>query len=101
MSGIRVAAPSQKRIVPAFMVKKLEGMVERTMIVFDKEGRRKEKLVQQDAGYLVSFPTKGHSIRVKDMADLRRLGFDRTIPLVDAENDDDDAVGEIPNVVAA
>lgn len=101
MSNLQIAAPAQRRIVPAFTVKRLEGTVDRTMIVFDKEGRRQEKVVKQDAGYLVSFPTKGHSIRVKDAAELKRLGFDRTIPLVDAEGDNDDVLGEIPNSVTA
>lgn len=101
MSNIQIAAPNQQRIVPAFMVQRLEGTVERTMIVFDKEGRRQEKVVKQDAGYLVSFPTKGHSIRVKDAAELKRLGFDRTIPLVDANGDNDDVLGSMPNTVVA
>lgn len=96
----RIAAPNRPRVVPAFMVQKLEGQVERTMIVFDKEGRKMEKTVKVDAGYLVSFPTKGHSIRVKDANELKRLGFDKTIPLVDDNADNDDVVGELTNPVA-
>lgn len=101
MSNVQIAAPARQRIVPAFVVQKLEGTVERTMIVFDKEGRKQEKVVKVDAGYLVSFPAKGHSIRVRDVAELKRLGFDKTIPLVDANGDNDDVFGDIPNPIAA
>jgi hypothetical protein len=99
--SMRIAAPNRVKIVPAFTVEKLEGERERTMIVFDKEGKRQEKLVKEPAGYLVKFPTKGHSIRVRNMEELKRLGFDRTIPLVDANSDDDDVLGDMPNTVAA
>lgn len=101
MSNVRVAAPQRQRIVPAFVVKKLDGTVERTLIQFDKEGKKYNKQVKVDAGYLVSFPSKGHSIRVKNAEELRRLGFDQTIPLIDDSNDDDDVLGYIPNSVEA
>jgi len=97
----RIAAPSTPRIVPAFVVKELEGEVEREMILFDAKGKKYTKKTKQPAGYIVSFPTKGHSIRVRNMDELKRLNFDRTIPLVDAQSDDDDVLGEIPNHVAA
>lgn len=93
----RISAPEMQRIVPSFIVKKLEGTVERNIIVFDKEGLKQIKTVKSPAGYMVSFPTKGHSIRVRDDADLRRLGFDRTIPLVNDNEDDDSIVGVMPN----
>ena len=96
-----IAAPARQRIIPAFVVKKLEGQVERTVIQFDKEGKKHDKTVKVDAGYLVSFPSKGHSIRVKDAAELKRLGFDQTIPLVDDGAENDDIVGYMPNSVAA
>lgn len=101
MAQVHMAAPGRPRIVPAFLVQKLEGTVERTVIAFDKEGRKFDKTVKVDAGYLVSFPSKGHSIRVKDAAELKRLGFDRTIPLVDDNADNDDVMGEMPNNIAA
>lgn len=101
MSRVSVAAPQRQRIVPAFMVQKLEGHVERTVIQFDKEGKKYDKTVKVDAGYLVSFPSKGHSIRVKDAAELKRLGFDKTIPLVDDGAENDDVVGHMPNHIAA
>lgn len=101
MSNISVAAPPKQQIVPAFVVRKLEGTVERPLIQFDKEGRKHEKMVKVDAGYLVSFPAKGHSIRVKDAAELKRLKFDQTVPLVDAGADHDDVLGYMPNNIAA
>lgn len=96
----RIAAPQKMRIVPAFMVQKLEGKYTRTLIQFDKEGKKHDKQVEVDAGYLVSFPMKGHSIRVKDAKELERLGFDQTIPLVD-DGDNDDVHGFIPNTINA
>ncbi len=99
--SLQVAAPNQRRIVPAFTVRKLDGKVERPMIKFDSKGKKHEEIVKVDAGYLVSFPTKGHSIRVKDAAELKRLGFDRTIPLVEDGTDNDDVLGFIPNSVTA
>lgn len=101
MNGMQIAAPNRQRIVPAFTVQKLEGQVERTVIAFDKEGRKYDKTVKVDAGYLVSFPTKGHSIRIRNVDELKRLGFDRTVPLVDDNADNDDVLGYMPNSIAA
>lgn len=95
----RIAAPSQPRIVPAFIVKELAGKIERELILFDKDGKKYKKRVEQPAGFMVTFPTKGHSIRVKNMDELKRLGFDQTIPLVDAESENDDVLGAIPNTI--
>jgi hypothetical protein len=96
MSDIRVAAPEQPRIRPAFTVQKLEGKVSRTIYDTDpKTGKRTERSVEFDAGYLVTM-YKGHSIRVLDDKHLKRLGFDKTIPLI---NNDGDEVGSIPNPV--
>lgn len=68
--------------VPPMVVQKLDGKVERTArrYVVDKEMSTPEKkryMMQEsieriDAGYLVTFPRKGHSIRV-DQAELDRL----------------------------
>lgn len=101
MSNLSIAAPARQRIVPAFVVQKLEGQVERTVIQFDKEGRKHDKIVKVDAGYMVSFPSKGHSIRVRNKEELKRLGFDRTVPLVDDGSENDDVVGYMPSNVAA
>lgn len=97
--SVQVAAPARQRIVPAFVVRKLPGTVEREVITFDKEGKRTTRLVKVDAGYEVSFPAKGHSIRVKNDAELKRLGFDKTVPLVDDGAEHDDVVGYMPNSV--
>lgn len=101
MSNVSIAAPARQRIVPAFVVTKLEGQVERTVIQFDKEGKKYAKTVKVDAGFLVSFPSKGHSIRVRNADELKRLGFDKTVPLVDDGSENDDVVGYMPNSITA
>lgn len=101
MSNVSVAAPMRQRIVPAFVVKKLDGQVEHTVIQFDKEGKKHDKVVKVDAGFMVSFPSKGHSIRVRSVDELKRLGFDKTVPLVDDGSENDDVVGYIDNNIAA
>lgn len=97
---VRIAAPARQRFVPAFMVQKLDGVIEREVIKFDTKGKKRVELVKEPAGYLVKFPSKGHSIRVRSDAELKRLGFDQTIPLVDDGSDNDDVVGSIPNSIA-
>lgn len=97
--AIHVASPQKQKIVPAFVVKELEGKVKRVIHGWDGKGEKTEKVVEEPAGFLVTFPVKGHSIRVSSVKELERLGFDQTIPLVDANSDDDDPVGEIPNYV--
>lgn len=92
-----VAAPEQRKIKPAFIVKKLEGTRTENIITFDAKGKRQMKTVEVDAGYLVKFPHRGHSIRVKTDAELARLGFDQTIPLLDQ---DGEPVGEIDNIIS-
>jgi hypothetical protein len=94
--GYSVAAPVERKIKPAFIVKKLEGTRKEVIIGWDAKGKRTPKEVEVPAGYLVKFPHRGHSIRVKNDADLARLGFDQTIPLLDA---DGEPVGEIDNII--
>ncbi len=98
MSNVRVAQPTKQRVRPAFTVQKLDGKRKKDIITIDAKGKRTPQTVDVDAGYLVSFP-KGHSIRVATDDDLRRLGFDRTIELVDMESDE--VVGVMPNPIAA
>lgn len=99
--GTRVAAPAKANIKPAFLVTKLEGKVDHTLIVYNDKNEREEKIVKEDAGYMVTFPIKGASMRVRTDAELRRLGFDRTIPLINEDGDDDEAIYEMPNSVMA
>jgi hypothetical protein len=91
--SMQIAAPDAPKIRPAFTVEKMEGKITREVINFDAKGKKVVTSVEADAGYFVKFP-KGHSIRVLDDAELHRLGFDRTIPLI---NDDGEEVGHIPN----
>lgn len=103
---IGMAAPAQKKYVPAFVVEKLDGQIERQLITFDEKGKKHIKTVKVDAGYLVKFPPKGrgdkgHSIRVGTAEELARLGFDQTIPIVDMDGDSDEPVSFIENRVAS
>ncbi len=90
----QVAAPSKPRPKPAFTVQKLEGKRVENIITFDAKGKRSVQSVEKEAGYLVRFPHKGHSIRVKTDDDLKRLGFDQTIPVLD---DDGEVVFDMDN----
>jgi len=101
MSKFQMARPNERKIVPAFMVRELEGKVKRIIHGWDAKGNKTEKEVEVPAGYEVRFPAKGHSIRVRNIAELKRLGFDQTIPLVDADAEDDDVEGYMPNSVGA
>lgn len=94
-----VAAPAKQRVRPAFMAQKLEGQVEREVISFDQKGKKVVNKVKVDAGYLVT-TARGNSLRVWTDEDMKRLGFDQNIPLVDFEHDGE-VVGAIPNPVAA
>lgn len=89
-----VALPPEKVIKPAFIVKKLEGTREQEIISFDAKKGKLVTKVEVDAGYLVKFPHKGHSIRVANEKELARLGFDQTVPLLNGEGD---VMGEIEN----
>lgn len=101
MSSFRAARPNERKIVPAFIVRELEGKVKRVLHGWDAKGNKTEKEVEVPAGFEVRFPAKGHSIRVRNASELRRLGFDQTIPLVDANAEEDDVEGYMPNTVAA
>lgn len=95
----RIAAPAERRVVPAFVVKSRDDKVKRDIIAFDAKGKKYTKTIEEPYGYEVYFPMKKHSIRVRTDADLERLELDRTIPLIDTKSDDDEAVGEIDNPI--
>lgn len=94
-----IARPNQPRVVPAFVVQERNEEVVRTVLTKDTKGNYKKVETKVPYGYHVSFPAKGHSIRVATASELKRLGFDKTIPLVDANSDNDDVLGEMPNSV--
>lgn len=91
-----VAMPEPDKIRPAFTVQKIEGTMPHRVNIFDKTTNRiKSKIVQEPGGYLVRF-RKGHSIRCRDEAHLKRIGAHvRLIPLV---NDEGDIKGMTPNI---
>lgn len=83
---VRVAAPARNAPQPAFTVRQVDGSVKRTIYFYDEKGKRQSSQVEEPIGFVVSFP-KGHTIRVKSEAELSRLGYDQSIPLVDANDD--------------
>jgi len=91
------AVPQEQQVRPAFTVRKLTGTVPHRVHIFDKEANRiRSKIVQEPAGYLVTF-YKGHSIRCRDEAHLRRVGAHlKFVPLIDAEGE---VKGAVPNLV--
>lgn len=95
---VMIGVPQEKRLKPAFTVKKLEGTRPHRVHIFDKNDHKiKSKVVQEDAGYLVT-TYKGNSIRCRDEAHLRQIGAGvRLIPLLD---DQGDPVGTIQNMMA-
>lgn len=97
----RMAAPNRPKYKPAFTVEKLDGKRDHTLIVYNGKGEKEEKLVKEDAGFLVRFPIKGASMRVRDEKELKRLGFDQTIPVINEDGDDDEALTYLPNSVTA
>jgi len=84
------------RITPAFEVEEIPGKVKRTKYKYDERdtGRTdakgnpikshvmKEYTDEEPAGYMVYF-ARGHSIRVRNDVELRRLGLDRSPYLSD------------------
>jgi len=95
-AGRMMAAPSRVQARPAFIVEKLPGMREQKVIKILPDGKRKETLVEVDAGYLVTI-SKGDSVRIGTLAELHRLGLDDVVPMVD---DDGEVQGYLENPVA-
>lgn len=87
-----MGALSHLKPVKPYEVTKLSGQVKRKVFSYEQTSTRKvrkkdgsydekavfalrESVKLEDAGYLVKFPN-GHSIRVRDDEELKRLGFD-------------------------
>lgn len=76
----------QQNIKPRYEVEFVDDTVTETHLV-RKDGRNVEKEVEVPYGYNVYFPA-GHSIRVRDKDELKRLGFDQPAELIDEETGD-------------
>ena len=87
---------AQEKVRPAFTVEPFSGDYFRTVVKKTEKGLVQEQ-VKSEGGYMVHFPKDNHSIHVTTDEELRRLGFDQAVPIV---NDDGDAVGVIPNPIA-
>lgn len=94
-----VAVLDEPKLKPAFTVKRLNGEVPHEVHLFDKEENRiKRKVIMEPAGFLVTF-AKGHSIRCRDEAHLKRVGAGRRmIPVVNTETGE--VKGHVPNPAA-
>ena len=73
-----------QNVQPQFEVEQLDGTVEKTLTFFE-DGELKTKTTEEAAGYMVYFP-QGHSFRVKNFAELKRLGLHTAPGLVDMES---------------
>lgn len=93
-----IAVANKPKERPAFTVRKLQGELPHVLHIFDaKERRIKMKTVMEPAGYLVTF-MKGHSIRCRDEAHLRRIGAGLTmVPVIDEESGE--IKGHVPNQI--
>lgn len=105
-SDVYAAATNVPQIIPAFTVEKLDGERDHTIHGWDSKGNRVLKTVKEPAGWLVKFPRKHasgkpHSIRVRTAAELKRLGFDRAVPLISTDANDDRVFGTLPASSAA
>ena len=93
-----IAAPRNvDKYVPEFTVKKLEGKRNQEILSFTDTGKLIKKVTEVDAGWMVYFPAKKHSLRITTKDELERLGFDQTIKLVD---NDGEVGAQIPNPLA-
>lgn len=75
----------QQAIKPRFEVEAVDDTVTEKRIVREN-GRNVETQVEVPYGFNVYFPA-GHSIRVKDEEELRRLGFDHAPELIDEDGE--------------
>lgn len=82
----------QSNIKPRYEVERVDDVVVETHYVREN-GRNVEKEVEVPYGFNVYFPA-GHSIRVRDEAELKRLGYDAPAELIDED-------GEVVGTTAA
>lgn len=71
-------------VKPEFEVEILEG-TEKVIRSFYEKGVFKEVEETVPKGFMVYFPA-GHSIRIRHMVEMRRLGFDQAPNLIDMES---------------
>ncbi len=78
---------------PRFQVVKLDGEVDHEIMAYEKQKNQKGKerpvlvrqMVKEPAGFMVYLP-KGDTLRVRDEAELMRLGFGEAPELQDMES---------------
>lgn len=77
----------EQHVQPQFEVEQLEGTVERVMTSFE-DGELKTETIEEPAGYMVYFP-QGHSFRVKNFTELKKLGLHTAPGLIDMDSGDE------------
>lgn len=86
-----------QNVLPRYEVEPLKGTVKRPVtrvsLVEDEDTgkkvfKREETFVEEPAGYMV-YLANGGSLRVRNDAELKRLGFDAPATLVDMETSDE------------
>lgn len=75
----------QQNVLPAYEVEHIDETVTETHYV-RKGDRNETKEVEVPFGYMV-YLRAGHSIRVRDDAELARLGFDKPADLIDEDGE--------------
>lgn len=80
----------------AYVVVPIEGNVTRKINTWNKKGGIQEKFVDQPGGYMVYFP-RGHVLRLRDKAELRRYKLDRPPRIINLEGlaDPNSAIGRV------
>lgn len=83
---------------PKYEVHEIEEEVPHTIWSFDeKTGEMRSDTTQEAGGFMVYFPT-GSSIRVRNVSELARLGFNKPPTLVDMETGDEVAVPKLTSL---
>jgi hypothetical protein len=81
----------------AFVVRELEGKVEREVCAFNpKTNSIEKKMKSEPAGYMVYFP-RGHALRFRTMAQLKHYQLDQEPAIVNLEglHDPKSAAGKL------
>lgn len=94
-NDVMIAPQATNRVRPAYKVKKLEGVVAKTVHYRDNKARKiASKVIEEPAGFMV-YLMNGSSIRVKDIEGLKALGISALVPLIDGVTGETVGVGDL------
>lgn len=83
----------QQAVKPRYEVEKIDDTVIEKQMVREND-MNVEKEVEVPFGYMV-YMAAGHSIRVRDEAELKRLGFDKPAELIDEDGEVVGSTGQL------